>query len=159
MLKWQSGCLVGWGGSRKFLFLLSVFKILCSTDILLFKTSVNGFVLLKWHMSEWKSLSHVQLFGTPWDSPWDSSGQNAGVGSCSLFQGIFPSQWSNPGLPHCRRILHQLRHQGSPGTLEWGSCPFSRISSWPRTWTRVFCRIGEFFTNSYQGSEVMRLDP
>ena len=30
----------------------SVFKILCSADILLFKTLVNGFVLLKWHMSE-----------------------------------------------------------------------------------------------------------
>ena len=28
----------------------------------------------------------------------------------SLLQGIFPTQESNPGLPHCRRILYQLRN-------------------------------------------------
>ena len=28
--------------------------------------------------------------------------QNTGVGSLSLLQGIFPTQGSNPGLPHCR---------------------------------------------------------
>ena len=36
-----------------------------------------------------------------------------GVGSHSLLQGIFPTQGSNPGLPHCRRILYQLSHQGT----------------------------------------------
>jgi len=30
------------------------------------------------------------------------------VASCSLLQGIFPTQGSNPGLLHCRRILYQL---------------------------------------------------
>ena len=35
-------------------------------------------------------------------------------GSLSPLQGIFPTQGSNPGLPHCRWILYQLRHQGSP---------------------------------------------
>ena len=35
-------------------------------------------------------------------SPWNSSGQNTGVSSLSLLQGIFPTQGSNPGLPHCR---------------------------------------------------------
>ena len=43
-------------------------------------------------------------------SPWNSPGQNTGVGSLSLLQGIFPTQGSNPGLSHCRRILHQLNH-------------------------------------------------
>ena len=47
-------------------------------------------------------------------SPWNSPAQNTGVGSCSLLQGIFPTQGSNPGLLHCRRILYQLSHQGSP---------------------------------------------
>ena len=47
-------------------------------------------------------------------SPWNSPGQNTGVGSRSLLQGIFPAQGSNPGLWHCRRILYQLSHQGSP---------------------------------------------
>ena len=46
-------------------------------------------------------------------SPWNSPGQNTGVGSFSLLQGIFPTQESNPGLPHCRQILYQLSHKGS----------------------------------------------
>jgi len=46
-------------------------------------------------------------------SPWNSPGQNTGMGSLSLLQGIFPTQELNPGLPHCRRILYQLRYQGS----------------------------------------------
>ena len=56
-----------------------------------------------------ESLSHVQL---GLYSPWNSPGQNTGVGSLSLLQGIFPSQGLNPGLPHCRQILYQLSHQG-----------------------------------------------
>ena len=44
----------------------------------------------------------------------DSPGQNTGMGCHDLFQGIFPTQGSNSGLPHCRQILYQLRHQGSP---------------------------------------------
>ena len=47
-------------------------------------------------------------------SPWNSLGQYTGVGSLSLPQEIFPTQGSNPGLPHCRRILYQLSYQGSP---------------------------------------------
>ena len=51
-------------------------------------------------------------------SPWDSPGQDTGVGSLSLLQGIFPAQGSNPGPPHCRWILSWLSHKGSPRTLE-----------------------------------------
>ena len=40
--------------------------------------------------------------------------KNTGVGSLSLLQGIFLTQESNWGLLHCRQILHQLSHQGSP---------------------------------------------
>ena len=47
-------------------------------------------------------------------SPWNSPGQNTGVGSLSLLQGIFPTQGSNPGIPHHRQIPYQLSHQGSP---------------------------------------------
>ena len=39
--------------------------------------------------------------------------KNTGVGSLSLFQGIFPTQESNWGLLHCRWILYQLSYQGS----------------------------------------------
>ena len=58
-------------------------------------------------------------------SPWTSPGQDTGVGSCSLLLGIFPTQGSNPGLPHCRWILYQLSHKGSSRILQWVACPFS----------------------------------
>ena len=45
-------------------------------------------------------------------SPRNSPGQNTGVGSRSLLQGIFPTQGSNPGLSYCRWILYQPSHQG-----------------------------------------------
>ena len=80
-------------------------------------------------------------------SPWNSPGQNTGVGSLSLCQGIFTTQGSNPGFPHCRWILYQLSHQGRPRRLEWVAYPFSSRSSWPRNWTRVSCIAGGFFTN------------
>ena len=46
-------------------------------------------------------------------SSWNSPGQNTGMDSRSLFQGIFPTQRSNAGFLHCRRILDQLSDQGS----------------------------------------------
>ena len=39
------------------------------------------------------------------------------MGSLSLLQVIFPTQGSNPGVLHCRRILYQLSHKGSPVPL------------------------------------------
>ena len=51
-------------------------------------------------------------------SPWNSPGQNTGVGSLSLLQGIFPTQGSNPDLLHCRQIFYQLSHKGSPEYTE-----------------------------------------
>ena len=61
--------------------------------------------------------------------------------------GIFPTQGSNPGLPHCGQILFQLSHKGSPRILEWVAYPFSGGSSWPRNQTGVSCIAGRFFTN------------
>ena len=75
------------------------------------------------------------------------SSQNTGVRSLSLLQGILPTQGSNPGLPHCRWILYQPSHKGSPRILEWVACPFSSRSSQHRNWTRVSCVAGGFFTN------------
>ena len=40
--------------------------------------------------------------------------KNTRVGSLSLLQGIILTQELKPGVPHCRRILYQLSHQGSP---------------------------------------------
>ena len=44
----------------------------------------------------------------------DSACKNTGVGCHALLQGIFLTQGSNPGLPHCRQIPYHLSHQGSP---------------------------------------------
>ena len=99
-------------------------------------------------------LSHVQLFATPWTVArqaslfvGDSPSKITRVGCCAFFQGIFPTQGSNPGLPHCRLILYCLSHQGSPRILEWIAGPFSRGSSWPRSQTRVFFIAGRIFTS------------
>ena len=89
---------------------------------------------------------------------WNSLGQNTGMGSLSLLQGIFPTQRLNPGLPHCMRILYQLSHKGSPRILEWVAYPFSRRSSQPKNQTRVFCIAGRFFTNRAIREAVVGLD-
>ena len=79
-----------------------------------------------------QSLSHVQLFATPWTArllcPGNSSGKNTGVNYHSFLQGIFPTQGSNPGLLHCGQILYHLSHQGSPHHSLW-SCPGDQILS------------------------------
>ena len=64
-------------------------------------------------------------------NPWNSPGQNTGVGSLSLLQGIFSIQGLNPGLPNCRRILYQVSHKESPRISEWVAYPFSSRSSDP----------------------------
>ena len=72
-----------------------------------------------YNVVKWKSLSHATLqpHGL-WPArllcPWNSPGQTTRVGSHSLLQAIFPTQGSNLGLPHCRRILYHLSHKGSP---------------------------------------------
>ena len=56
----------------------------------------------------------VQLSDTLWPHglwptrllyPWNSPARNTGVGSHSLLQGIFLTQGSSLGLPHCRQII------------------------------------------------------
>ena len=89
---------------------------------------------VKW---KWQSLSPVDsLLPHGLHSPCNSPGQNTRVGSCSLLQGIFPTQGWNPGLPLWRWIIYQLSQQRSPRILEWVAYPFSRGSSQPRNWTR-----------------------
>ena len=85
---------------------------------------INICKTLKWSESESRSVVSDSLWPRGLYSPWNSPGQNTGVGSCSLLQGIFPTQGSNPGLLHCRRILYQLSHKESPRILEWVANPF-----------------------------------
>ena len=85
-------------------------------------------------------------------SPGNSPGQNTGVDSLSLLQGIFPTQGLNPGLPHCRQILYQLSHKGRPRILEWVAYPFSSRSSQMRNQPGVSCIAHDSYQLSYQGS-------
>ena len=72
--------------------------------------------------SEVKLLSRVRLFVTPWTVAYQAplsmgfSRQQCGEDCHFLLQGIFLSQESNQGLPHCRQMLYHLSHQGSPVT-------------------------------------------
>ena len=88
-------------------------------------------------------------------SSWNSPGQNSGVGSLSLLQGIFPTHGSNPGLPNWRQILYQVSHKGNPTTLKGVANPFSSESSWPRNQTAVSCIAGGFFTNWASGKSAL----
>ena len=116
---------------------------------------------------KWKSLSHVQLFATPMDYRLPGSSVQ-GILQARILEfaspwdlpkpGIFPTQGSNPGLPHCRWILYHLSHQGSPRILEWVAYPFSTGSSWPGNQTRVSCIASGFFT-SWATREAQFIDP
>ena len=85
-------------------------------------------------------------------SPRNSPDQNTRVGSLSLLQGIFPTQGLNLGLPHCRWILYQLRHQGSPKREEGKCCDslFPLLSPCARDPIRVSytlpCNVLLYFT-------------
>ena len=48
-------------------------------------------------------------------SPPGSSVHGDSPGKNTLLQGIFPTQRSNPGPPHCGQILYRLSHWGRVG--------------------------------------------
>ena len=67
-------------------------------------------------------LSHVGLFATPGTVAQPGSSvhgdfpsKNTGVGCYFLLQGIFPTQGSIPGLPHCRRCFTIWATREIPG--------------------------------------------
>ena len=88
------------------------------------KSTVSGYLIVNaqirplWsaYKGRWAQVAQSYLTQRPHGlhGPRNSPGQNTGVGSCSLLQGTFPNQGPTSGLPHCRRILYQLSHQGSP---------------------------------------------
>ena len=120
-------------------------------------------ILLLIHEVKWSECCSVmsdfllphELYG-----PWNSPGQNTGVGSLSLLQGIFPTQELNPGLPYCRQILYQLSHKGNPlihgfvlilnSASSWLLCPIQtppeRIGLGPwvtiKYWVALLAKLG-----------------
>ena len=113
---------------------------------------------MKW--SESHSVMSYSLWIHGLYSPWNSPGQNTGVGTLSLLQGIFPTQVSNPGLPHCRRILYHLSHRGSPAhqyTLKGKTPVISAItcSSFPNPFSLFlyFLNFGSSEVRAQEGWE------
>ena len=100
-------------------FLKKVIKGLCQLNIIMFTkltkqcyktTNLHSFYNIFESESHPVMSDSLQTHGLY--SPWNSPGQNTGVGSLSLLQGIFPTQGLNPGLLHCRQILYQQSHKG-----------------------------------------------
>ena len=90
--------------------------------------------------------SCVQLFATHWTiQSMELSRPEYWSGWPFPSPGVLPNPGIDPGLPHCRLILYQQSHKGSPRILEWVVCPFSRGSSW--NWTGISCTAGGFFTS------------
>ena len=91
----------------------------------------SGSFLVSWLFasseSESRSVMSDSLQSHGLYSSWNSPGQNTGVVSLSLLQGIFPTQGSNPGFLYYRKILYQLRHKGNPSLHQFSSvaqsCP------------------------------------
>ena len=64
------------------------------------------------------------------------------MGSLSLLQGIFPTQGSNPGLLHCRWVLYQLSHMGSPNILSIiDHCEVKVTQSCPTLYNPMDCTV------------------
>ena len=143
-LVWQSNITQGWhpcrgrlGGSSG----MNILRCAFLSHILIYYSPRANDCRRKWQ------LTPVSLPGRP---PWTEEPQvtvpevpksqtqlvNIEMGILSLLQGIFPTRWLNPELPHCRWILYQLSHKGSPRILEWVAYPFSRGPSKPSNRTR-----------------------
>ena len=112
----------------------------------------------KWKVKV-KSLSHVQLFVTPWTVALQAP-QYMGFSRHEYWSGLlFPSPGDlpdpgiEPGLSYCRWTLYRLSYQGSSvhvipqiRILDWDAMPYSRRSFQSRDWTQVCCIAGRSFT-------------
>ena len=92
-------------------------------------------------------------------SPWNSPGQNTGMGSHSLLQGIFPAQGSNPGLPHYKvkvKLLSRVRLCDPMNCSPPGSSIHGIFQARVLEWVAIsFPIIGWFFYQlSHQGSSL-----
>ena len=108
--------------------------------------SIGSFGELVYNYLKRQKVKAAQLCPTVCDpmdySPWNSPGQNTGVGSLSLLQGIFPTQGSNQGLLHCRWILYQLKPQGKPKNTGVGSLSLLQqiFPTQELNWGLLYCR-------------------
>ena len=115
----------------------------CGFNIISIMTYDEHLVTCLWSESHSVVSNSLQPHGLY--SPWNSPGQNTRVGSHSLLKGIFPMQGSNTGLPHCRQILYQLSHQGSP----FMCLTVIFISSLVETFVPIFCPFSKWIAGVF----------
>ena len=85
-------------------------------------------------------LKHARLL-----CPWDSPGKNIGVGCHFLLQGIFLTQGLNPGLPHCRLVLHCWGRGEAPNRISRDCQISSGVKEWTHPWMRTIMWIKRGF--------------
>ena len=101
--------------------------------------------------SESCSVMSNSLWPMDYNCPWNSLGQNTGVCSSSLLQGIFLTQGANPGLPCYRQILYCLSHEGSPSLLQ-GILPIQESIQGLLHSRQIL------YQGSYQGAQCLKLE-
>ena len=98
------------------------------------------------------SRSVMSDFATPWAAAHQAplsmgilQGTNTRVGCHAFLQGIFPTEGSNPGLPHCRWMLYCLSYQGrTKARKEFVKRKYSSINSYTKVeniWSWVTGRL------------------
>ena len=103
-------------------------------------------------------------------SPWNSPGQNTGVGSLSLLQGIFPTQGPQPrDLPNPEIEIRSpalqadslpTEPQGKPKNTGVGSLFFLQWIFLTQEWNRGLLHCRQIlYKLSYQGSSVLPGEP
>ena len=92
-----------------------------------------------------QSISHVQLFVTPWAVH--------GILQARILEWVaFPFSKVSSQLRDQTQVsciaggFLPASHKGSPKILEWVAYLFFSRSSWPRNWNRISCLAGGFFT-------------
>ena len=130
-------------GRTSFLFMAESYSTVCMYHIFFVDGPLNC-------CRVFCSLSRVRLFATPWSiQSIEFSRPEYRRVAFPFLQGVFPTQGSNQGLQHCRRILYQLSHKGSPRILEWVNLsllqwivPTQKSNQGLLHWRQILCQLG-----------------
>ena len=119
---------------------------------------IHSTLQLNW-VSEWVSGSRSVVSDSLWPhglySPWNSPGQNTGVGSLSLLQGIYPTHGLKPGILHFRWILLPAEPQGKPKNTGVGSLSLLQRTFPTQEWNQGLLHCRQIFHHvSYKGSSA-----
>ena len=81
----------------------------------------------------------------------DSPGKNTGADCHALTQGIFPTQGSNWGLPHCRWMFVPFEPPGKPPhktIIQKDTCNTAALFTKTKTWKQPQCPLVDVWIDS-----------